>query len=170
LNELSDGLHTFYVKAFDGVLEDPTPAQRSFIVDTSEPPEPPEVYLSKTANKTTVTSGEVVTYTITYDNDGAGPAKNAVIEDVLPANTTYVAASASSGNVIHTGNVVVEIKVNSVWEPDSASPSGEVTAVRWTFDSDIAVDDGDNYGTVEVESPNTNDTDAGIVTLQVTVD
>ena len=170
LNGLSDGQHTFYVKAFDGVLEDPTPAQRSFIVDTSEPPEPPEVYLSKTANKTTVTSGEVVIYTITYDNDGAGPAKNAVIEDVIPANTTYVAASASSGNVIHTGNVVVEIKVNSVWEPDSASPSGDVTAVRWTFDSDIAVDDDDNYGTAEDESPNTNDTDAGAVTLQVTID
>ena len=170
LNELSDGPHTFYVKAFDGQLEDLTPAQRSFIVDTSEPPEPPEVYLSKTSNKTTVTSGEVVTYTIAYDNDGAGPAKNAVIEDVIPANTTYVAASASSGNVIHTGNVVVEIKVNSVWEPDSTSPSGEVTTVRWTFDSDIAVDDGDNYGTAEDESPNTNDTDAGTVTLQVTIE
>ena len=167
LNGLSDGPHTFYVKAFDGVLEDPTPAQRSFIVDTSEPP---EVYLSKTANKTTVTSGEVVTYTIIYDNDGAGPAENAVIEDVIPANTTYVAASASSGNVIHTGNVVVEIEVNSIWEADSASPSGEVTAVRWTFDSDIAVDDGDSYGTVEDESPNTNDTDAGTITLQVTID
>ena len=167
LNELSDGLHTFYVKAFDGQLEDPTPAQRSFIVDTSGPP---EVYLSKTANKTTVTSGEVVTYTIIYDNDGAGPAKNAVIEDIIPANTTYIGGSASSGNVIHTGNTVVEIKVNSVWEPDSASPSGEVTAVRWTFDSDIAVDDEDSYGTVEDESPNTNDTDAGTITLQVTID
>lgn len=170
LNGLSDEPHTFYVKAFDGVLEDPTPAQRSFIVDTSEPPEPPEVYLSKTANKTTVTSGEVVTYTITYDNDGAGSAKNAVIEDVIPANTTYIGGSASSGNVIHAGNVVVEVKVNGIWEADSASPSGEVTAVRWTFDSDIAVDDGDNYGTVEDESPNTNDTDAGTVTLQVTID
>lgn len=167
LNGLSDGPHTFYVKAFDGVLEDPTPAQRSFIVDTSEPP---EVYLSKTTNKTTVTSGEVVTYTIIYDNDGAGPAKNAVIEDVIPANTTYVAASASPDNVIHIGNVVVEIKVNSIWEADSASPSGEVTAVRWTFDSDIAVDDGDSYGTAEDESPNTNDTDAGTVTLQVTIE
>lgn len=167
LNELSDGPHTFYVKAFDGQLEDPTPAQRSFIVDTSEPP---EIYLSKTANKTTVTSGEVVTYTIIYDNDGAGPAKNAVIEDIIPANTTYIGGSASSGNVIHTGNVVVEVKVNGIWEADSASPSGEVTAVRWTFDSDIAVDDGDSYGTVEDESPNTNDTDAGTITLQVTID
>jgi len=167
LNELSDGPHTFYVKAFDGVLEDSTPAQRSFIVNTSEPP---EVYLSKTANKATVTSGEVVTYTITYDNDGAGPAKNAIIEDVIPANTTYVAASASSGNSIHIGNVVVEVKVNATWEADSASPSGEVTAVRWIFDSDIAVDDDDNYGTAEDESPNTNDTDAGTVTLQVTIE
>jgi len=167
LNGLSDGPHTFYVKAFDGVLDDPTPAQRSFIVDTSEPP---EGYLSKTANKTTVTSGEIVTYTIIYDNDGAGPAKNAVIEDVIPANTTYIAGSASSGNAIHTGNVVVEIKVNSIWEPDSASPSGEVTAVRWTFDSDIAVGDGDNYGTAEDEAPNSGDTDAGTVTLQVTID
>ncbi len=166
LNGLSDDPHIFYVKAFDGVLEDQTPAQRSFIVA----PEPPEVYLSKTANKTTVTSGEVVTYTITYDNDGAGPAKNAIIEDMIPANTTYEATSASSGNVIHTGNVVVEVKVNGTWEADSASPSGEVTTVRWTFDSDIAVDDGDNYGTAEDESPNINDTDAGTVTLQVTID
>jgi hypothetical protein len=89
---------------------------------------------------------------------------------VIPANTTYVAYSASSGNVIHTGNVVVEIEVNSVWEPDSASPSGGVTAVRWTFDSDIAVGDGDNYGTAEDEAPNSGDTDAGTVTLQVTID
>ena len=166
LNGLSDEPHTFYVKAFDGVLEDPTPAQRSFIVDTSKPP---EVYLSKTANKTTVTSGEVVTYTITYDNDGAGPAKNAVIEDVIPANTTYIGGSASSGNTIHVGNVVVEVKVNGIWKADSASPSGEVTAVRWTFDSDIAIDDGDAHGTAEDEAPNTSDTDAGTVTFQVTV-
>jgi len=167
LNELSDGPHTFYVKAFDGVLEDPIPAQRSFIVDTSEPP---DVYINKTADKSNVTSGEVVTYTITYDNDGAGSAKNAVIEDVIPANTTYIAGSASSGNTIHTGNVVVEIKVNSVWEPDSTSPSGEVTAVRWTFDSDITVDDGDTHGTAEDEAPNSGDVDAGTVTLQVTIE
>ena len=162
---LMDLIH--FTLKLDGVLEDPTPAQRSFIVDTSEPP---EVYLSKTANKTTVTSGEVVTYTITYDNDGAGPAKNAVIEDVIPADTTYIGGSASSGNAIHAGNAVVEVKVNGSWEADSVSPSGEVTAVRWTFDSDIAIDDGDNYGSAEDEAPNSGDVDAGTVTLQVTIE
>ncbi len=129
----------------------------------------PKLYLVKSVDKQLVNPYDTLTYTIIYDNDGSAAVENLVIEDVIPNNTTYVGGSASTSNSYHAGSCLVEVKVGGVWEADSATPSGTVTAVRWTFDTNVAIDDGDTHGSAEDESPSSGDTDAGTIMFQVTV-
>ena len=167
-SNLPNASYTFYVKAKDEAGNvDSSPASRSFTVNYT--PTAPELFLKKSADKQTVNPSEILTYSIVYDNDGTESAQNVVIEDIIPDGMTYVANSASTNNFYHTGSVTVEVKVNNAWKVDSTTPGGLVTAVRWIFGSNISADDGDNYGSAEDESPNTGDTDAGKVTLQVTI-
>jgi uncharacterized repeat protein (TIGR01451 family) len=49
------------------------------------------------ADGSTVERGDRIDYTLNYSNTGNGDADNAVITDVVPANTTYVAGSAACG-------------------------------------------------------------------------
>ncbi len=56
----------------------------------------PAMTLSKDDGQTIVTPGQVVTYTITYMNQGTGAALNTILTETLPASTTYVACSGGS--------------------------------------------------------------------------
>lgn len=49
------------------------------------------------ADGSTVERGDRIDYTLSYSNTGNGDAANAVITDTVPANTSYVAGSASCG-------------------------------------------------------------------------
>ena len=49
------------------------------------------------ANPTTVTPGQVITYSIAVDNSGQAAATGVNVADVVPPNTTYVAGSANQG-------------------------------------------------------------------------
>jgi uncharacterized repeat protein (TIGR01451 family) len=51
--------------------------------------------ISKAVNRATATSGDVLTYTLTYGNTGSGNATNVVITDAIPVNTTFIPGSAS---------------------------------------------------------------------------
>jgi uncharacterized repeat protein (TIGR01451 family) len=86
-------------------------------------PPPPNITLQKSANKTDVQPGDIVTFTITYTNNGAGEARNVRITDNIPANTTYVVGSASQGGV-H-----IPAQNNVTWSPPPITPggSGQVT-------------------------------------------
>ena len=53
--------------------------------------------LTKSADKTAPRPGDVVTYTISYSNTGQSTLTSAQLVDAIPANTTYVAGSASNG-------------------------------------------------------------------------
>ncbi len=66
----------------------------------------PLLSLSLAPNKTTVLSGDTITYTITYSNKGSGTATNDVITLPVPANTTFVAGSAGTGIYNSTSNAV----------------------------------------------------------------
>jgi uncharacterized repeat protein (TIGR01451 family) len=61
-----------------------------------------DIVISKSASPTNPAPGATVTYTISYQNNGTGPASSIVISDTLGANLTYVAASASNGGVYTT--------------------------------------------------------------------
>jgi len=62
----------------------------------------PGLTVSKSA-PATVASGAQLTYTITYGNTGTAAATNVVIQDTVPAGTTFVSATAGG---VHAGGVV----------------------------------------------------------------
>lgn len=71
-----------------------------------------DLRIGKTAVPATVAAGETITYTIQVDNIGSQGAGNVKIVDFVPANTTFVGASAGSG----TGS--------GLCAPTSVTPSG----------------------------------------------
>ena len=67
---------------------------------TDKPVLTPNISLIKTADKIQAIAGEEITYTITYNNTGAGNAIDVVITDPIPTGATYIAGSASSGGTL----------------------------------------------------------------------
>jgi uncharacterized repeat protein (TIGR01451 family) len=63
----------------------------------------PTLTVSKTA-PASVSPGSNLTYTLTYGNTGSENASNVVVEDPVPAGTTFV--SATNGGVLSEGGVV----------------------------------------------------------------
>ena len=57
----------------------------------------PQVSVTLTADKVTAAPSEVVTYTMRYENEGSGDAVNVEVKLPIPANTTYIPGSASTG-------------------------------------------------------------------------
>src|SRR5207249_2602164 len=86
----------------------------------------PALSVVKTDAPDPVNSGSNITYSISYSNTGTASATNAVIRDTLPANTTFVSASAPgalAGGIVTWnlgavsagagGSVQLVVKVNS---------------------------------------------------------
>jgi uncharacterized repeat protein (TIGR01451 family) len=55
----------------------------------------PVMTITKTVDKDKADPGDTLVYTIVYENEGSGNATNVVIEDTLPADTTFVSATPS---------------------------------------------------------------------------
>jgi len=53
----------------------------------------PVIIVAKSADKAETSPGDTITYTIYYDNNGEGVAKNVWINDTLPNNVTYQSSS-----------------------------------------------------------------------------
>jgi uncharacterized repeat protein (TIGR01451 family) len=62
----------------------------------------PRMTLAKLATATDPRSGNEITYSISYTNEGHGQADNFVVADAIPANTTYVPGSARLNSVVKT--------------------------------------------------------------------
>jgi uncharacterized repeat protein (TIGR01451 family) len=60
---------------------------------------PADLMVSKSATPDPVKTGENLTYTIRVKNLGPGPAINLVMNDPLPADTTFVSAGSSHGSM-----------------------------------------------------------------------
>ncbi|GGD71992.1 PA14 domain-containing protein [Maribacter cobaltidurans] len=58
----------------------------------------PDIVVNKTADVTTLTEGENVTFTITAENLGIDPATNLTISDNMPSGLSIVSATASQGS------------------------------------------------------------------------
>jgi uncharacterized repeat protein (TIGR01451 family) len=63
----------------------------------------PVLSISKTDGPDPIAAGGTLTYTLSYDNSGNADATNVVLTDTLPANTSFVSATAGgflSGNIV----------------------------------------------------------------------
>jgi len=67
------------------------------------------VLLSKSADRSTASPGDTVTYTLVYRNQTAAAITNVVITDAMPTNTTYVPGSATGGGVFSGGRLTWNI-------------------------------------------------------------
>ncbi|HXV97475.1 MAG TPA: hypothetical protein VEC93_03565, partial [Anaerolineae bacterium] len=102
----------------------------------SQPPVP-DMTVSKDDGLTTVSADQVVTYTISYANNGLGAALDTVLTETLPTSTTFVSCSGGfacgetppgSGIVIYDlgtvpggsgGQVLLTLRVDSTVSPSS---------------------------------------------------
>ena len=75
-----------------------------------------DLFVSQSANKTSVKPGDLLTYTVRVRNLGPETAPNVVVTDVLPSGTTFVSATHAKGT--HT-----------------APPAGETGTVTWYLGS-----------------------------------
>ena len=66
---------------------------------------PVNLNLAMTADKTTVSSGQNITYTLTLTNSGTNTATNVQVKDRLPAGVNFVSATPSSGTYNSTTGV-----------------------------------------------------------------
>lgn len=57
----------------------------------------PDLFVSKTDNRTSTTPGNLLSYNITYGNKGNQSASGVVLTEVVPTGTRYVAAQSSAG-------------------------------------------------------------------------
>lgn len=90
----------------------------------------PVLVIEKTASSAVVNAGGNVAYTITYRNDGTDQAVNAVLEDNLPGEMSFVSASPTSAGPADTSGVlasggVVKWNIGTL----AAGQSGNVTLV-----------------------------------------
>jgi uncharacterized repeat protein (TIGR01451 family) len=85
----------------------------------------PSLSLDKVADKSTTHPGETVTFTLSYENTGAGTALNAVLTDTLPAELEFV--SASDGQVPDPVTGVISWSLGDI-AGGSASATKTVTA------------------------------------------
>jgi hypothetical protein len=99
---------------------------------------------SKTDNPDPVCVNGNITYTINFVNNGPGSAPNVTVTDAVPANTTLVSASVTSGTGwIRTDSVPVGGTGNIVFSKTSVA-NGETA----TFQIVVQVNSGVMHGTV----------------------
>lgn len=72
----------------------------------------PNITAELSSDKLKVSSGDTVTYTVTYTNAGPGSASNVVVSVPLPRNTTFV--SASSGGTYSSTTKIVSWAISSL--------------------------------------------------------
>ena len=86
---------------------DPDSADNTSAEDTEviNPP-PTDLELSKTVNPDPVVAGNPVTYVLTVNNLGPGPATQVELTDTLPAGVAYQSATPSSGSCSESGGIV----------------------------------------------------------------
>jgi len=105
----------------------------------------PVVTLVKAVDKTSAAPSEVLTYMVTYNNTGIADALSVQILDPVPANTTYIAGSASGAGM------TIDYSHDGGFNFDG-SQAAPVTHVRWTLGGALVPGAG------------------GVVVYQVTID
>jgi len=127
----------------------------------------------KETDKLVAKKGEVITYTIKYDNDGPSPVEDLVIIDEIPAGAIYLIDSAEIDNQPHTqATVTVWYFDGSSWQDSDWDNQGNSPQkIRWVFDQDLgAQDNSEGTDTTTACDGDFPDTDSGIVKFRVRVE
>lgn len=96
----------------------------------------PLLSLSKISDKESVSPGEQLTYTLSFNNTGNANAVSVLLEDPIPENTTFVAASS--------GGELIDGKVTWRWNRLPIDGQGQVTFTVQVDDAVLtSVEDGD---------------------------
>ena len=67
---------------------------------------PPDVTVSKSDGLDQAEPGQIVTYTVNFENAGPGPAYDVVVTDTLPAYTSFLECTTTLGTCSESGGVV----------------------------------------------------------------
>lgn len=94
INNITAGNYHFQVSGLDSSGKKSESADQTFfyLSETTS-----RVILTKSVDKSSVTTGDIITYTLTYINGTGSLISNVRIEDPIPAGTTFISAS-DSGN------------------------------------------------------------------------
>ncbi len=107
--------------ADQGLSSDRTDQVAAFDLPATEP-----MQVIKTADKTIVEEGDVITYSIIAKNKNCSNINNVVVSDVLPTELTYVSGSASHGGTYDSGTRTLSF-------PSVASLGINTSTVTYTF-------------------------------------
>jgi uncharacterized repeat protein (TIGR01451 family) len=122
----------------------------------------PVMTISKVADNSSADPSDTIVYTIVYENTGSGDATDVVVEDTIPADTTFVSASPSPDQ--QNGDVFTW-NVGTV----AGETSGTITI---TVTVDVGTDDGTllhNVVTLNYDDANGNPQDEESDYADVTV-
>ena len=124
------------------------------------------VDIAKSAEPATTRAGSNIVYSISYTNSGAVSVGRPdlylplVLQDSVPDGTTYVAGSATNGNVAPAGaGYVVYYSTNhgATWSAVEPVPASAVTDVQWWLSEPLASGEaGLGSFAVTVDEPFTN--------------
>ncbi|MDA1853814.1 hypothetical protein PDJ89_14995 [Bacillus cereus] len=85
----------------------------------------------KTADKTAVDIGDIITYTITFNNDGTVPATNVIFTDSIPAGTTFIPNSVVlNNNPVPNSNPALGITVGTLNPGETKTLSFQVRVTQ----------------------------------------
>lgn len=88
--------------------------------------------LTKAVDKATATPGEVLTYTITFNNIGATNLSNIVIKDMTPESSTFVSAGVTAPFTGTITNPIVGAKGEISWTLNESVKPGESGTVTFS--------------------------------------
>jgi uncharacterized repeat protein (TIGR01451 family) len=119
----------------------------------------PDLQIAKSVDRQTASPGEILTYTISYKNNGRFWAKDVEIVDNLPAGLTFI--SASDGGVFENGKIV--------WKLGKIMPGEEgQLAVQAKVNDNVSEGDllvNQVVVSTTTDEPNKNNNEAGVSSI-----
>jgi uncharacterized repeat protein (TIGR01451 family) len=77
--------------------------------------------ISKSVDKNSANVGDTLTYTLSYSNPTANTFINAILEDPIPASTTYITDSATGGATFDGTKLIWNLGTIAAGASDSVS-------------------------------------------------
>lgn len=155
---LANGATLFNTVQTGSGTADPNPANNNETVTTAVVTSA-DLSITKTDSPDPITAGTNLTYTITATNPGPSNSQNVTVTDTLPAGTTFVSATQTSGPAMTITTPAVGASGTF-----SATASPFAAGTTATFELVVAVDDSVTAGSVitntaRIQAPVTFDPD-----------